>query len=281
MDLNIEVSRTTPDYVVYTPASWDGSSGDTGNEHFLVFRGGDDKLKAVWTQSTIEGANDQRLVFSESVDKINWSAPKIIAGDPAKGNGMASWGFPMVSKSGRIYVLYNKHIGLNDIFSHTTGLMAGVYSDDHGATWSEPELIDMPKSAKWDNPDPKMPSNWIVWQKPERLSKGKYFAGFTRWTSPKIRPANPIGVWWGEGAVVEFMRFENIDDDPDVSDIEISYFCQNGDAIQVDLKGHPGYSVVQEPSLVKLARRQVVLRYAHHSRFSLLGVVQRRGRELD
>jgi len=45
---------------------------------------------------------------------------------------MASWGFPLVSNSGRIYVIYNQRIGVNDLFTHTTGLMAGIHSADAG-----------------------------------------------------------------------------------------------------------------------------------------------------
>jgi hypothetical protein len=164
---------------------------------------------------------------------------------------MASWGFPLVSKSGRIYVIYSRHIGKNDIFAHTTGLMAGVYSNDNGATWSEEGIIAVPRS-KWDHPDPEMPTNWIVWQKPERLSDGKYFAGCTHWVSPEVRPPKPIQAWWAEASVVEFLRFENIDDDPEVEDIDISWFMRDDNALQVGLIDNPEVPVVQEPSIVKL-----------------------------
>ena len=253
LDLNLELRKTNPDFVVYVPASADGSTGDTGNEHFLVFDGPDRSLMAVWTQSTFEGKPDQRIVVSKSIDAgQTWRPPRVIAGpDPEKGVSMASWGFPMVSRSGRIYVLYNRHTGRNDIFTHTTGLMAGVWSDDAGETWSQEQVVPMPKSL-WDNPDPAMPANWIVWQKPLRLSQGKYFAGFTRWVSPAVRPPTPINVWWAHASVVEFMRFENLDDDPEVRRLAVSWFARGRDALQVGLIGHPGVSVVQEPSIVKL-----------------------------
>jgi len=250
---DVEIRRTKPDYVVYKPGSMDGATADTGNEHFLVFDGPDGSLMAVWTQSTFEGQPDQRIVFARSDDEGNtWTPPKVIAGycPPAKGD-MASWGFPMVSTKGRIYVLYSKHIGINDMWTHTTGLMAGIYSDDAGKTWSQEQVIPMPRS-KWDNPDPKMPPNWIVWQKPQRLSEGKYFAGFTRWISPAVRPPAPMEVWWAEASVVEFMRFENIDDHPETKDIKMSFFASNGEALKVGLIGHPEVSVVQEPSVVAL-----------------------------
>ncbi len=253
MDFEIELQRTKPDYLVYKPGSSDGSTHDTGNEHFLVFDGPDGSLMAVWTQSTIEGCDDQRLVFVRSDDEgVMWTAPKIIASGSIPGHGpMASWGFPMVSASGRIYVLYNKHIGVNDIFAHTTGLMAGIYSDDNGVTWSPEAIIPMPRS-KWDNPDAAMPSNWIVWQKPTRVSDGKYFVGFTRWVSPAVACAPPTDSWTAKHSVVEFMRFENLYDDPDPSDLAISWIASNDDALQVPYPGCPEMSVVQEPAIVAL-----------------------------
>ncbi|MHB9071506.1 MAG: sialidase family protein [Sedimentisphaerales bacterium] len=252
--IQTEVKRTKPDYVVYIPKSLDGSTKDTGNEHFLVFDGHEGSLLAVWTQSTFEGLENQRIVFVRSDDHgSSWTDPKIIAGSlPTETGGMASWGFPMISKSGRIYVLYNKHIGINDIFTHTTGLMAGIYSDDVGKTWSKPEIINMPRSI-YDNPDPSIPANWIVWQKPTRLSGDKYFVGFTRWVSPSVRREAPILSWATAESVVEFMRFENIDNDPLVKDIRISYFANDEHAIRVSWHHEaPEHSVAQEPSIVQL-----------------------------
>ncbi len=255
MNINLqkEIKRTQPDFRVFSPKSLDGSSGDTGNEHFLVFDCPDNSLMAIWTQSTCEGTSDQRIVFSKSTDSGHtWSPPIQIAGKGSSPNTqMASWGFPIMSASGRIYVLYNKHIGINDIFRHTTGLLAGIYSDDCGKTWSKEQEISFIKD-KWDNPDPNVPSNWIVWQKPERISKGKYFVGFTKWISPAVRKPAPINVWWAEGAVVEFMRFENIDENPEPKDIKISFLSRDDKAIQLPLINHPEHSVIQEPSIVKL-----------------------------
>lgn len=263
-----ELHRTKPDYVVYVPRSMDGSTFDTGNEHFLVFDGPDGKLKAVWTQSTFEGQPDQRIVFSESPDEgRTWTPPRVIAGPvpSAKGN-MASWGFPMVTKSGRIYVIYNKHIGVNDVFTHTTGLMAGIYSDDGGKTWSSEQIIPMRRS-KWDHPDKNIPANWIVWQKPERLSEGKYFVGFTRWVSSAVRHPPPVNHWTACESVVEFMRFENLDEDPEVKDIQISWYACDDAALRVGFPGHPEVSVVQEPSIVSLpdGRLFAVMRTARGS----------------
>ena len=251
IDVETELRKTRPDFVVYTPKSTDGSTGDTGNEHFLVFEGPELNLFAVWTQSTYEGKPDQRIVFSSSADDgRTWLPPRVIAG-LEDGKGMASWGFPMVSRSGRIYVIYNRHTGVNDIFTHTTGRMAGIFSDDAGATWSAEQFISVPRS-KWDNPDPAVPANWIVWQKPLRLSEDKYYVGFTRWVSPAVRPPAPMRIWWAEESVVEFMRFENLDDDPEPGELEIGCFMNDDRALKVALRDHPDVSVAQEPSIVSL-----------------------------
>jgi len=253
IDLQTELRRTAPDYVVYVPGSLDGSTHDTGNEHFMVFDGPDGQLKALWTQSTFEGMPDQRIVFTESCDGGHtWAPIRVIAGPvpPATG-GMASWAFPMLSRSGRLYVLYSRHIGVNDVFTHTTGLMAGIYSDDAGRTWSPEALVAMRRS-KLDHPDPAVPANWIVWQRPRRLSEGKYFAGFTRWVSAAVRHPPPDDHWTAHEAVVEFMRFENLDDDPPVERLEISWYCCDEAALRVGYPGHPQVSALQEPSTVLL-----------------------------
>jgi hypothetical protein len=252
-----EYRRTVPDFLVFAPSSFDGSTHDTGNEHFLVFDGPDGLLMAVWTQSTFEGKTDQRIVFSRSRNGgVSWAPPRTIAGanaEPGTGRGMASWGFPLVTNSGRIYVLYSKHIGVNDYGSHTTGLMAGIFSDDLGATWSAEETIPMPRS-KWDNPDPAVPANWIVWQRPRRWSEGQYLAGFTRWASPKavVQNPHPSKCWIYDFATVEFMRFENVDEHPPVAKLAVSYFMSDDRALRVAPTGFPGHSTVQEPSIVAL-----------------------------
>ncbi|MBT3602917.1 MAG: hypothetical protein HN521_07605 [Candidatus Latescibacteria bacterium] len=253
MDLEVELNSTNPDYVVYVPKHLGEPKGDSGNEHFLVFDGPDGSLMAVWTQSTFEGMADPRIVFSRSDNEgESWSEPVVIAAeDPETGNGMASWAFPMVSHSGRIYVLYSRHIGVNDYGTTITGLMGGIYSDDNGETWSREQRVPMRRSV-WDNPDPDIPANWIVWQKPLRLSEGKYYAGFTRWVSTAVKAENPYGRWTGDASVTEFMRFENIDDDPEVGDIELQFFMKDHDALQVSLPDHPEVSVVHEPTIVPL-----------------------------
>jgi len=247
MDIETELQRTKPDYVVYKPLS----ENDRGNEHFLVFDAPDGSLMVIWTQSTYEGLPDQHIVFARSDDRGHtWSPPKTIAG-PDEHRGMASWAFPMVSHSGRIYVIYSRHIGINDYSRHVTGLMAGIYSDDNGATWSEEGIIPMPKS-KWDNPAPNMPANWIVWQKPTRISDGKYFTGMTRWVSPSVRGEPPIDSGTSHASVVEFLRFENLDENPAPKDLEIRYTASNDDALQYPFPGYPDVSVIQEPSLITL-----------------------------
>lgn len=248
-----ELHATHPDYIVFVPSVTNTKVSDTGNEHFLVFDGPDGSLMAVWTQSTHEGQPDQHIVFSRSTDEgKTWSRPRIIAGPARAGQGrIASWGFPLVSRSGRIYVLYNQNVGKFDTFYHTTGRMDGIYSDDNGRTWSKPQTIPMPRTSR-DNPDPSYPANWICWQKPLRLARGgKYLAGFTRWTSKAVKK-NPTRSWISHDSVVEFMRFENVDANPEVSQIKIHWIATEEQALQVPFPGHPEVSACQEPSIVKL-----------------------------
>jgi hypothetical protein len=268
--MKTELNVTTPDFVVFVPTVTDTSVNDTGNEHFLVFDGSDGSLMAVWTQSSAESQPDQHIAFARSTDEgKTWSKARIIAGPKKPGDGhMASWGYPLVSKSGRIYVLYSQHIGRVDNFPHHTGWLHGIRSDDNGETWSKPQNIPVARSIN-DNPDTNMPPNMLCWQKPLRLGKdGKYFAGFTRWTSFAVRK-NPTKSWISADSRVEFMRFENVDDNPAVADLKISWFAANEKALAVPFPSHPDVSACQEPTIVKLpdGRLFCVMRTASGSPF--------------
>jgi hypothetical protein len=251
--LDREIRRSQSDYVVYVPKSVDGSTFDNGNEHFLVFDGPDGSMMAVWTQSTSEGAGDHRIMFSRSADEgKSWQSPKRLAGSTRPGDGLqASWGFPLVSTSGRIYVVYNQYQGIADYHHQVTGTMDCVYSDDAGRLWSIPQTIPMERSV-YDHPDPKYPSNWIVWQKPIRQPSGRWFTGFTRWVSRAVRTHPVQKAPWTDESVTEFMRFENIDANPEPKDIRIRWFASGDQALRVGHNLNPSLSVCQEPGLVYL-----------------------------
>lgn len=252
-----ELHRTQPDYVVYVPKSLDGSTFDTGNEHFLVFDGPDGSLMAVWTQSSYEGAGDHRIMFSRSADEgLSWAEPMRLVGPRRKGDGhMASWGFPLISKKGRIYVIWNQYQGVGDVGAQLTGTMDAMFSDDFGKTWSRPGTIPMPRSP-YDHTDPKICSNWIVWQKPILDLEGKWFTGFTRWVSKAVRTKPHVNSWTASEAVVEFMRFENIDDHPEPAGIRVTYSPPDR-AIRVPHYSNPLLSIAQEPSLVRLPDKRL------------------------
>ena len=263
---------TKPDFVVFVPEVVDNGASDTGNEHFLAFDGPDKSLMAVWTQSSRENSSpdapgDQHITFSRSTDEgKTWSKARIIAGPKKAGEGfMASWGYPLVSKKGRLYVLYSQNIGKFDSFFHHTGWLHGIYSDDNGTTWSKPQNIPVARSIN-DNPDPAMPPNMLCWQKPLRLGKdGKYLAGFTRWTSFAVKKPSPKS-WSTADSRVEFMRFENVDDSPEPCDLKICWFMSNEKAgllCRRDLcawrgRGRGGYK--NFPSDIRTLSRSGILR---------------------
>ncbi|MCC6679555.1 MAG: exo-alpha-sialidase [Phycisphaeraceae bacterium] len=253
IDLAAELGRTQPDFVIYRPADMSGDAHDTGNEHLLVFDGPDGSLMVIWTQSTREGEADQHIMFSRSDDGgETWQKPMVLAGPPKPDQRMASWAFPLVSRSGRVYVIYSQHQGVYDTFFQAAGLMTGICSDDNGQSWSEPQTITMPRSM-YDNPDPAIPAEWIVWQRPDRLtSDGRYLVGMTRSVSKMVRHPRPVDSWIASESVVEFLRFDNVDDDPDPGDLQIRFLTPDEKALRVGFPDHPQVSVVQEPSIVKL-----------------------------
>ena len=248
-DIDRELARSRPDFVVYVPTG----ENDTGNEHFLVREAPDGALMCVWTQSSFEGACDHRIMFARSTDEgRTWSEPRRIAGPtgPDDETLMASWGFPITSASGRIYALWNQYQAIDDVVHQHTGTMDCCYSDDLGETWSEPQTVPMPRSA-YDHPDPSVPSNWIVWQLPIRDLRGRWFTGFSRWVSKAVRTEPANANWTAAETVVQFMRFLNVDDDPEPRDLQIEW-SHSDEALRVPHYDCPALSIAQEPSLVRL-----------------------------
>jgi hypothetical protein len=243
-----EWQRTDPDLTVYLPEAETGDDGD--NEHFLVIEAPyDGHLLAFWTQGDSEGGDLQRVVCARSEDDgVTWRAPHVIDG-PHDDGFIASWGFPVVSRAGRIYCFYNKHTGVVDHGRAVTGVMKCQFSDDNASSWRDGGVIPFGRSAK-DHPEPTVPPNWIVWQKPIRDSKGRQMVGFTRHTSEAVRP--PVYGAWQHDSQSEFIRFENIDEGPDPADLRLTWLPANGAAVRIPLPGRAEVSVAQEPSLALL-----------------------------
>jgi BNR repeat-like domain len=244
-----EWKRSNPDVVIYLPKG--ETYHDTDNEHFLVFPSPSGKeLLATWTQSSCEGRGDNRVMIARSKDGQNWSAPAMIAGSPpgSKG-GQASWGFCIVSRKGRFYLFYTRQTELTDGNPQGCGMMGCAYSDDEGKSWTPAADIPMPRN-EFDNPDPKVPKNWIVWQLPIRDAKGRPFVGYTQCTSlSRMGPKKPP--WYAWSGRCQFMRFENIDEGPDPKDLRITWLPRDPKGLEVP---HPNYdwSSCSEPAPVLL-----------------------------
>ncbi len=243
-----EWQRSDPDAVVYLPRG----TGDEDNEHFLVFEApGGQELLALWTQSSCEGRGDNRLMLARSADGDSWSEPVRIAGArPQSGDLQASWGFPIVSRSGRIYVFFTRETAIVDNNRQGSGAMGCIASDDGGHSWSEPANIPMARN-RFDHEDPAVPRNWIVWQLPIRDRRGKPVAGYTQCTSQSRLP-HTYPNWVDQDSRSAFMRFENIDDDPTPDDLALTWLPEDREGLEVTDTLYPDISVAQEPATVLL-----------------------------
>ena len=238
------------DYTVFVPrqprldSERDHSKiGDTFNDHFHVIadqeRG---MLFAFWTQGSFEAANDEHVVFSKSADGgLSWTEPRIIAGSATLANPVpvAAWQQPMLTRSGRLYCLWNQE---TTVKKHLCGIMQGRYSDDQGETWSEIDTVPFPIRFSSDPADPSIPPTWCMWQRPLRLGKdGRFIAGCSRYGTEASGRAF---------SKVEFWQYDNIDDDPEIRDIKISFFNteeESFDAGKVETEEH--YSGREAPSV--------------------------------
>lgn len=239
-DYVTDILQTKPDFIVFAPEQDLNKVGDTYNDHFQVFDKPDGKLFAVWTQASTEGFKDMHIAFSRSFDHgLTWSKPEILAGSANRVHPMltASWQQPMVSKSGRIYVLWVQKV--SNTGNQHCGEMFGCYSDNDGETWSPPEKVNFVRDTIENGPDDPFPI-WCNWQRPLRLAKdGRY-----------LTPSSRHRVSWHDYRVVtEFIRFENIDADPEVRDIVLAWYMEGDNA----LTWNKGFSdTCEESSIVKL-----------------------------
>lgn len=238
-----DVFYSKPDFVVYNPEVKEDVLGDCYNDHFQVFDGIDGTMFATDCQATCEGALDQHVAFYRSDDHgKTWSKPKVLAGPKTMHDEtpIASWGFAMVSKTGRIYVIYNQYVpGKVSTNRQHTGLMCGIYSDDKGETWSEPEFIaGVPRSIN-DSSDQTIPPEWVVWQRPLRLggTDGHYLVGVTRYVAPENHHKYRT--------VTEFIHFPNIDENPELKDLKIEWVLADENCLHIGVH-------CEEPGIVKL-----------------------------
>lgn len=251
-----DIAINKPDYVVYIPKQPRDRNkhnpalpGDHFNDHFhVLYKESNKTLFAFWTRASRECDIDQHIAFSKSTDLGNtWTTPTILAGSPNKKNPglMASWQQPMISKSGRIYCLWNQQVTNFGPGGPLGGRMFGIFSDDDGETWSPPKLVPMNVRMDADNPNPLLPPCWCIWQRPLRLGQdNKYFVGLSR------HGKAPYDARWG--CKVEFLQYENIDDDPPVDRIKLSHFSTNKESLAADPKDCIGEPAVEEASIVKL-----------------------------
>jgi hypothetical protein len=234
-DIESDWKRSEPDYVVYIPREG-RLYNDGDNEHFLVVQSpnsGD--LLAFWTQGLVEPSVDNHFVLSRSGDGgRSWSEPQKIAGTSMGGSeDQASWGFPLVSRSGRIYAFYTKSAA--GTHSGVPGVMGTMMSKDDGRSWQSGQDIYLPEKLNPNYLNDKR-VNFIVWQLPIRDGLDRVLAGMTIWSKGRGRCC--------------FIRFDNIDLGPELDEIEISWLPDSSEGM-----GLPAYLAQREcsePSVVLL-----------------------------
>lgn len=245
-----EWKRSNPDVVVYLPRGGDAHDGD--NEMLLVFPAPkSEELIAIWTQSTVEAHGDNRQILSRSSDGLHWSEPVRIAGSRAgTGDPQASWGVPIVSRTGRIYLFYVREIRGQGEERQASGGMGCLFSDDNGHRWQSGRDIPMPRN-RFDHTDPKVPKNFWLWFTATRDRHGRWILGYTQVTSQTVR-RRPSPIWCHADTRCAFVRFENLDEGPDPKGLLATWLPTDREGLEAPNKMYPNISTAQEPSVVLL-----------------------------
>ncbi len=247
-----EVGRTRPDCVVYRPGAERGSDAENQQIIGLVTAGGHWLL--TWTQATHENNPDQHVVVSRSEDRgKTWSAPQAIDGataaqqaGPERGKYQASWPFFIAAPAlGRIYLCYNKNIGVTDARDDTTGVLRFRYSEDDGRTWSEPHDQLRIRRGAIDHPDLAMPVNFVTCFQSFAAPDGVPMTSLTRWGSGSPHLLNVNSEVW-------FLRFENILTERDPAKLVMTTWPEGGTGLQVPHPLRMNQSLAQEAMTVPL-----------------------------
>lgn len=247
--------RTDPDLVLYLPK--EPSYWIEAVDHVLVdvTPGGD--LLAIFALASQPHGADYRVAYSRSADGgRTWSPVGVIDGPGDKPGQVSAFGFPIISRQGRIYCYYNHGRAIGD--SYQTSFLRCKYSDDDGRTWIDGEVVIPYRSSANDHPDRSIGANCVVWQKPIRDARDRPIIGFTRWTNSYVKTARREDDFTmsRRDSQAEFMRFENIDESPHPRDVQITWLQDDDTAIRVPVPYEPeasrNYSYCEEPSAVLL-----------------------------
>jgi len=265
-----EWQRSRPDVTVYLPQGGDSHDGD--NEMLLVFPAPrSDELLATWTQSSVEGRGDNRIMIARSADGITWSEPQRIAGTPpGTRQPQASWGVPIVVETGRIYLFYIREDEPSPEDRQVAGKLGIALSDDNGRTWRVGPGLPVERN-RFDAPDPTVPKKFWFWTGAIRDRHGRWLLGYTQVSSFAVKP-KPAPEWPHADTRCALIRFDNLKEGPEPRNLKLAWLPTESPGLEVPNKMYPQISTCQEPATVLLpdGRLMVVMRtFTGHPYYSV------------
>ena len=245
-----EAKRTTPDRVIYDPTGgqprdWDDPNLFWLNEHILVQPVADGDLLATWTSERLD-PQWLRVAYSRSADGgKTWTIPQYLDGHGLGDGHSAAWQVPIVAPSGRIYIVYTYSYG------RTSPMFGGFRwrtSDDHGRTWSAPvDLDNALPLTEYDTPDSS--PMWICCAGAHIGQNGEVLLAYTHWANNEAIPGGATSNLKERSSQIEVMRINNLADNPELNDLDITWYHQPVTVPHVSIKDA---SFAQEPYLVNL-----------------------------
>lgn len=246
-DVYTEWMRTKPDRILYVPHG--EKSGTTYNVMVrMILSPCDDELIAVWTQGTVEGFGDNRVVYARSRDGVYWTKPEVLMPDVLAKHGQLSSVFPVVTSRGRIYLFFMLQTPNSDNNTSDSGVMSCVYSDDGLKTFHGEGIIPFVRH-RYDNPDGVSDKNWVP-QTVMRDRLGRPLVMCTYYSSHSIKPGGAN--WVHEDARCCMIRLDNLDEHPEPSEVKITWLPEDEEFISVPNPYYEGMCTAEEPFLVLL-----------------------------
>ena len=221
----------------------------------------DGRWLMTWSQGTGDGYPDQRIVGAVSDDLgRTWSQPvTIVASKPEQELHVSCGALFAVPGSGRVYVFFfwllntdargwldNPGFPIDGADrrypEHGSGHLSFVYSDDNARTWSDRQVVLLPRREWQALPD--RIHGWVNIP-PQRMPSGEVVLTYTSYQADLGIGYDPITDWRLFRSETNIVRCDNILEETDPEELQFTLLPEGPRGIRLDVAPYQTYDALQ------------------------------------